>query len=54
MAEYNNNELCHRCGHGRNCINGRWCEVRRTYVEYVCMTECPDAVLPSSTPPKKK
>ena len=28
------NEQCRTCAHGRNCINGRWCEKLRKYVQY--------------------
>lgn len=28
------NERCRTCAHGRNCINGRWCEKLRKYVQY--------------------
>ena len=32
--------LCRLCRHGRNCLNGRWCEVWREYVEYRDINEC--------------
>lgn len=32
--------LCGSCGRGRNCVNGRYCAVRRMYVEYENITKC--------------
>lgn len=34
------NERCRTCAHGRNCINGRWCEKLKKYVEYAKELEC--------------
>ena len=28
------NDECRSCPHGRNCINGRWCEEIKNYVQY--------------------
>ena len=32
--------LCGSCGRGRNCVNGRYCAVRRMYVEHERVTNC--------------
>lgn len=32
--------LCKTCASVRNCINGRWCTVKRKYVEYNTIREC--------------
>lgn len=36
------NEQCRTCAHGRNCINGRWCEKLRKYVQYDKKPLCED------------
>lgn len=28
------NDACLVCMHARNCINGRWCDKLKSYVEY--------------------
>ena len=28
------NDACRVCVHGKNCINGRWCDKLKSYVEY--------------------
>jgi len=28
------NWVCARCVRGKNCLNGRWCDVLGRYVEY--------------------
>lgn len=36
------NEKCLACIHGRNCINGRWCEKLKKYVQYADKILCED------------
>lgn len=31
---------CRECGHGRNCINGRWCQLTGEYVEHARELKC--------------
>lgn len=31
---------CKKCTHGINCINGRWCQVLRMYVEHKVINNC--------------
>lgn len=33
-------EDCNKCKHGRNCINGRYCQKLKQYVEYSKETNC--------------
>lgn len=34
------NDECRSCPHGRNCINGRWCEEIKKYVQYANKPLC--------------
>lgn len=34
------NDECRSCSHGRNCINGRWCEKVKKYVQYASTKLC--------------
>lgn len=47
--------LCDCCERGRNCINGRWCQVTRKYMEHhnlwLCDNYCPS--LPADGDEKK-
>lgn len=35
-----NGKSCNDCPHGRNCINGRWCSVKKIYVEHSTNIRC--------------
>lgn len=34
------NMKCETCQYGRNCINGRWCEKLKIYVQYFSKPKC--------------
>lgn len=36
------NEQCRACADGRDCINGRWCEKLKKYVQYTVKILCKD------------
>lgn len=38
------NDECRICPYGRNCINGRWCEKVRKYVQYAKTKLCEDKI----------
>lgn len=34
------NIKCKSCSHARNCINGKWCELKKKYVEHIDKLLC--------------